>query len=547
MKKSLKKIVSCVLTVSMLFAFTGCGGSDSSGGGSTSSSSIQTATGDAVAEISEDADGTVKSEMHIAFDAQPPTLDQHTSSASATRQIGRGGIFEMLVTSDENYGYVCELADSVDINDDYTEFVFHLREGIKFHNGKEMTADDVVASMNRWKDYYGSATAACGDSEFVKVDDYTVSITLESSYMNFLEMIAGSKQPAAIMPAEIIEAAGDGTVDEFIGTGPYMVEEWAQDQYIKLVKFEDYQPYGTKGDASGWGGYKEALVDTVYIDFVTDASTRVSGIQTGEYDIAVNLPSDNYDMLNSNEDLVTIPDFSGGLSAVFDKSEGWSADPAFRKAVNAALNKEEIAIAALGLSDFFRLDSGYMFVEQTKWYSDAGSDSYETYDIDLAKQYLEECGYDGSEITVLCSSEYPVCNNTGIAIEQQLEEAGINVNLLVVDWPTQQEYVKQADKYDIFITWFTPCSAPTDILYLQSTWEGWSDDATLQDYLTQIAASTDETEAYELWNECQAYCWDEYLPIIKIADMYNYSVVTDQVAGLKYFQGPIYWNTVVYE
>lgn len=539
MKKKRLQAVSGVL-VTMMLLMTGCIGAEAT------NESTQVSVNEAVAEIDETGAAT-KTEMHIAYNAQPPTLDQHTSSTMAARAIGRGGIFEMLVTSDENYGWVCELAESVDVSDDYKEYVFHLRQGVKFHNGKEMTADDVVASMNRWIGYYGSATVACGDSRFEKVDDYTVSITLPESYMNFLAMIAGSKQPAAIYPSEVVEAAGDGAITEFIGTGPYMVEEWAQDQYLKLVKFDDYQPYGTKGEASGWGGYKEALTDVVYFDFVLDAATRVTGIQTGEYDLAEALPNDNYEMLKQNEDLQMIVYFSGGLNAIFDKSEGWTADATFRKAVNAALDKDALSMAAYGIQDFYRLDAGYMFKEQTEWYTDAGSENYLVNDQELAKQYLEECGYDGSEITLMVSSTYPDFNNVGIALEQQLEAVGINIELLVVDWPTQQEYLQDASKFDMFVTSFTPCASPTDTLYLQSTWEGWSDDETLQDYLTQIRTSVDQEEAYDIWEQCQEYCWTEYLPVTKICDKYTYCAASQNVAGLKYFQGPIYWNTVVYE
>ena len=65
--------------------------------------------------------------------------------------------------------------------------------------------------------------------------------------------------------------------------------------------------------------------------------------------------------------------------------------------------------------------------------------------------------------------------------------------------------------------------------------------------MNQIRISTDATEAKAIWDECQAYCWNEYLPIIKVADKYTYDAVSDKVAGLRYFQTPIWWDTVVYE
>lgn len=536
MKKRRVKALFLACAAMMSISLIGCGGTAQEDGTQTSKSSAQA-----------DSENTVKSEVHYAFSAQPPTLDLHTTSTTVAYTIGRGGIYETLVTLDEDYNYTCELAESVDISEDYKDYTFHLRKGVKFHNGKEMTADDVVASLNRWKSYYKNASAACGDADFVKVDTYTVSITLTESSMGFLEMMGGAQNASVIMPSEVIEAAGDGVVSEFIGTGPYKMDTWAQDQYIKVVKYEDYQPYGTEGESSGWGGYKDPQVETVYFEFVTDPATRVSGIQTGEYDFAMSLPSDNYEMLKANEDLTTMPVFNGGLSAIFDKSEGWTADPVFRKAVNVALNKEECAIASYGLVDFFRLDSSYMFKEQEKWYSTTGDESYQTYDQELAKSYLKECGYDGSEITIMVSSDYADFNNLGIAMEQELEEVGIQVNLLVVDWPTQQSYRTDPSKFDIFVTTFTPIAAPTDLLYLQSSWPGWSDDEMLSNYMSSIRTSVDADAAKEIWDECQAYLWDEYLPIVKICDKYTYDATSDKMAELRYFQTPIWWNAVVYE
>src|SRR5690625_4061970 len=96
-------------------------------------------------------DSEGESELRVAFSAQPPVLDPQVDTAIITAEI-MGHVFEPLVTTDSDYNIVPMLAESYDQSDDGLTITFHLREGVLFHNGEEMVAEDVVASMNRWKD-----------------------------------------------------------------------------------------------------------------------------------------------------------------------------------------------------------------------------------------------------------------------------------------------------------------------------------------------------------------------------------------------------------
>ena len=315
-KSIIAKVMSFVLMMTMILSLTACGGSSS-------------------------ADAGYKDELHIAFSAQPSTLDAQISSASSVRQITRA-VYESLVALNTSYEAVPELAESVDVNDDSTEFVFHLRKDVKFHNGEEMKADDVVASMNRWIEKFGNAKTLVGEARFVKQDDYTVSITMDKPCISFLNAIAGAKQVAAIMPASVIAGADDSGVKEYIGTGPYKFVEWKQDQYILLEKFDSYSPVDKPSD--GYSGKKEALTEKVYFDIVSDASTRLSGIQTGEYDIAANLAIDNYSLIESNPELVTDTELSMAMQVILNKQQGLCANEKFRQGIAAALNMDDILL-----------------------------------------------------------------------------------------------------------------------------------------------------------------------------------------------------------
>src|SRR5690625_6811466 len=114
-----------------------------------------------------------KDELHVAITAQPPTLDP-SMTVSQVALNAASNIFETLFTLNEQYEPVPMLAESVDISDDGKTYTIKLREGIKFHNGKEMTSEDVVASMNRWVETSSRAKSLLTDATFEAEDDYTV-------------------------------------------------------------------------------------------------------------------------------------------------------------------------------------------------------------------------------------------------------------------------------------------------------------------------------------------------------------------------------------
>lgn len=487
------------------------------------------------------ADDTVESELNIALSIQPTTLDTQLVTGTATREVSRN-FYETLVTLDSNYQAVPMLAESIDESEDGKEYTFYLREGVKFHNGKEMTAEDVAASMNRWKELYPNAQTMLGDSEFEVADDYTVVLKLEKPAPLALIGIAGAKQIAAIMPREVVETAESSGVTEYIGTGPFKFVEWKQDQYIHLTKFDDYQPVDFAAD--GLAGKKEAFIDDIYYHFVTDGSTRAAGIQSGEYDIAENLSRDDYDMLEENPNVNLHIDHYGSATFVFNKKEGVFTDVNMRKAVNVALDFDEVLLAGFSNDVFYNLSPSYLYEEQVDWYSEAGKEFYNQNDPELAKQFLEKAGYDGEAVKLVTTRDYEYMYNMSVVVQEQLEQIGMNVELEVYDWATLDEVEQDPAKWDFANINFSLVTSPTDLLYLSPDWRGWNDDAEINDLLAEIAETVSPEERKELWEKAQARSWD-YLPAIKLGDYNDFVASTDKVEDLTTFQGLILWNTKV--
>ena len=479
--------------------------------------------------------------LDVAYDNQPGTLDVQRSTNLFTRSMSRP-FYETLVTLNGDYQPVPYLAESIDISDDRTVYTFTLRKGVKFHNGKEMTSEDVLASMNRWVEVNSRAKRYFANSTFAAPDDHTFVLTMDKALVDVLHVLA-SWNTAVIMPKEVVDGVGENGLEEFVGTGPFKFDEWKQDQYIHLVKNDDYQPLSEP--ASGFAGRKEALVDDIYFHFVSDTATRGAGLQSGQYDIALRMATDDFERFDSDPGIGIAKDYLGYLQMNFNAKEGVLADVNMRQAVNAAVNPTEILLGAYSSPEFFALNSCYNLPEQTDWYTDAGSEYYNQNDAAKAKSLMSEAGYNGEEITLLTIAD-PALESAAIIIEAELEAAGMNVTVEIYDFPTYAQKRNDPANWQIALQPFSLNPIPTQWIFFNPGTFGWTDDPELLELVDQMQNSTIE-EAKALWPEAHLRSW-EYLPISKIGDTYGYSIFnSEKVDGFSTFDQGIFWNVSVSE
>lgn len=484
-----------------------------------------------------------KSVLRIAIDGQPPTLDQPTAAATAARDTSRL-VFETLLTIDSNYKPVPMLAESVETEDNQT-YTFHLRQGVKFHNGKEMTAEDVVASMERWLEKSAITGAIFEGATWTAVDDYTVVLELQQPSSLTLDTIATSKQAPAIMPKEVVESAAPEGVTEYIGTGPYQFVEWKQDQYIHFTKFADYQPVDTPAD--GLAGKKEALVDDIYFYIVTDASTRLAGLQTGEYDFAYGIPYDSYEQIEQDPNLNAHLDVTGVQLIAYNKAKGLASDVRMRKVVNTALDFHEIMMAAYPNEELFWLHSSYMDEAIENWATDAGKEYHNINDPEKAKQMLEEMDYQGEPFRILTTRDYDHHYNAAVVIQDQLTQIGLNAQLEIYDWPTVTQLKDDPDAYDAYVISFSTVSTPPQFLGLSPTWGTGIDDEKILSNMRALELAPTQEEARAIWEDVQRYAWEEYLPVTVFGSYNSLYASSQKVEGIQTFSGPIFWNVNVTE
>lgn len=486
---------------------------------------------------SSSEDGGKPTTLQVAFNAQPPTLDPYVTSADPTRDITIL-IYEPLVSFDENLTPQPMLAESYEVSEDGTKITFKLREGVLFHNGDEMKAEDVVASMTRWQQYSSRAKSAFPDAEYYAEDDYTVVMDLKVKNRSALDILASPTQIPGIMPKEVIDAIEDeeAGVQEYIGTGPFEFDEWKQDQYIKLKKFEDY--VAREEPANGLVGKKEVFVDEVYLNFVPDSSTRVTGVISGEYDIANAVDYNSYNQIVESDRVEPYSNPAGFNVLVFNKKEGPFADKKLRQAVAYALDMENILNASFNNEEVYALNHSLFLETQTLWYTDAGKDIYNSQNIEKAKQLIEESSYNGEPIRFLTSREYEDFYNASVVIQEQLKQIGLNVELETSDWATVGDKRKNPSAYEAFITAWTIQSEPTQILFLDSKteWDGWTESEEIDKYLQEIREADSDEEAMKANKELQKAIWD-YIPALKFGDKNYLYAVSKDIEGFRDLNG----------
>src|SRR5690625_427927 len=484
-------------------------------------------------------------DLQVAFYQQPPTLDIHMTTSAASYMVGRH-IFEGLMALTEDYESVPMLAESVDESDDGLTYTFHLREGVMFHNGQEMTAEDVIASMERWREINTGSDLVFGGSTWESDGDYTVVLTLEKPATGVLESLAAVLQAPVIMPKEVIDDADATGVQEYIGTGPFKFVEWEQDKHIHVEKFDDYIP--VEEEPNGFAGKKEALVDNIYFELVLDASTRLADITTAQYDVAYALSNDDYDQMTKDDTIETYEAPSGNAYLIFNEHEPSKfIDPVMRQAVNAALNIDEIMLGGFKNENLFDVDHGFMSKYAKSWYSESGLDYFNQQDLDKAVELLEEAGYDGEEVVLLTDRSHPTIYGMAVVVQEQLAQIGMDVHLESYDWATVSEKRTDPENWDFYVNNVPEVVIPAQLLPLSATWPGWADEEKFVNYHEQIIDATSQDEAYEIWSEMQEYAWSEYVPVVKFGNYYSLDVATNKVEMMSSFLNPMLWNTSIVE
>ncbi|MCL2894578.1 ABC transporter substrate-binding protein [Brenneria tiliae] len=483
--------------------------------------------------------------LNIAYGKRPGTLDPYLTTNSATTDVVRH-IFEQLFTINDRFEPVPELVKSYTLSDDRKTYTFTLREGIHFHDGQPLTADDVVASMNRWLAVSTQGKANLPGAQFAKVDDGTVRLTVQTPSLITLNVLADLKNLASIMPKRLIEEANASKkpVSQLIGTGPYKLAEFKQGEYLHLTRYDGY--VSRSEPANGLSGQKKADVKDIWFRYITDESTRLAGALTGEYDVIFDLPKDNIDALNNARDVRLYRPEAGGslITYLFNKNRGPFADLKLRQAFNQALDVHQVLLAGYSDERFFREDSSLGFPEQVDWYSEAGKPYWNQHKLDEARRLVKESGYNGEEVVIIATKEYAELYNLAIVAQQVLKQIGVKSRLDVYDWATVLQRRQDPNNFDLCALEFSMRQVLHQYPFLDSRakFPGLSNSPEIDATLDAIKQAPSLQEARPLVDKLHVETWS-YLPVIVLGRTTPDAVaIKHNIHGYYDLIGPVLWN-----
>lgn len=340
-------------------------------------------------------------------------------------------IEETLVRTDYYDGFKFKpgLAESWDFQDNRT-IVFKLRKGVKFHNGDELTADDVVYTFSderMGEDAPGRAVAGSFLSDIKsveKIDKYTVKVT--SKIDDALLLVRFASFPSQIVNKRAAQAAESFEKYSLmpVGTGPYKITEYEDSVQIVLEKFDEY-----------WGEGK-AAADKIIFKQVPELSTRIAGLRSGEFDIITEIPPDQAKAI---ENMKGVKVEGGPIQNIYGMffdttNDTMMQNPKFRKALTLSIDREKLVSSLFSnltevpqnwQSEIF----GDMFIEDV---------SGVEYNVEKAKALLKEIGYNGEKVVYRSLPGYYTLEQTvAEAVVQMWKQAGINVELQIKENWTQ--------------------------------------------------------------------------------------------------------------
>ncbi|MEX2517733.1 MAG: ABC transporter substrate-binding protein [Paracoccaceae bacterium] len=485
---------------------------------------------------------TMAETLHYATIGEPPSLDIQMGTATLSTTIGQH-VFELPFAFDSKMDPQPMLAESGTVSEDGMTIVMQFRQGVKFHNGAEMKAVDVAASLNRWGEF-GARGKALGVASAEATGDYEVTLKLSAPNGAWKSFLAYPNGGPAIYPADIVGAAGGEPLkpENYIGTGPYKFGEWRPNRYVELTKFDDYSPRSEPMD--GEAGAREAMFDTLQFIPVPDVGTRVSGVQAGDYDYAEYVSGDLFGMLKDDAGVTPYVSSAPIFGLMFVNSqEGYLAGKyPLRRAILTALNMTEALQVSVGDEELWDAQ-GSFFPKGSIWYTEAGTENYSQGDAAKAAEMAKAAGYDGTPISFLVSTNYQQHFDQANVFKRQLADAGINVELDVADWATLMKQRAEPKQWDFFMTHHGPSPDPTLLTFMNDNYPGWWTSPEKQELAAILKSSTDAAVRQETWVKLQELVYEQ-VPAVKVGDVFSFDIGSpklqaswDRAPAFPYFWG----------
>jgi peptide/nickel transport system substrate-binding protein len=483
-------------------------------------------------------------------------IDPGFTTAYITRDHGYM-IYDTLLAEDSNFKIQPQMADWK-VSDDKLTYTFTLRDGLKWHDGLPVTAEDCVASLKRWGRNDGMGQKLMDFTASLEAtDEKTITLKLKEPYGLVLESIGKpSSLVPFMMPRRMAETPPGQQIKEQIGSGPFkfVVSEFQPGVKAVYVKNTDYVP---RREPPSWtSGGKVVKVDRVEWITMSDAQTAVNALQSGDIDFLENPPWDLLPALTANPELKveTLNKLGfqtlGRMNFLYPPFDNVK----IRRAALLAMNQKDVLDALVGNPEYYRI-CGAIFVCGTPLASDTGAETLvKGSGMAEAKKLLAESGYDGTPVVLMAPGDVVTLKAQPIVAAQLLRDAGFKVDVQATDWQTvvtrraSQKSPKEGG-WNMFFTNWVGADVVNPVVNMSISgkgrsggWFGWPDDSKMEALRDGFARSSSPEEQKKLADQIQKENYDEviYIPLgqylIPSAWRTSLKGVLDGPAT------PIFWN-----
>lgn len=428
----MKRLIAFLAAAFAIIGLSGCGISKASGIGDEPTQQVETYD---------------ETSVVAAIATEPSTLHPFDHSAVVCSYMNQMTFNKLFAYEPQTLEPIPELVEDYTCADDGRTWDFTLKQGVYFHNGEEMTSADAVASLeyshnfaycSRYNSFYDSLT---------QTSEYTFSLTTAEPYSLVLHDLCSNA--AIVVPKSLIEAGHDFNADP-IGTGPYVFDKRVLGDYIAFTKNENY--------------FDEAhapTIDKITWRVIPEGVSRTIGLETGEIDLIIDVDPNDIARLNDNPDMSVITETGTRINFMVMNSERAPFDNlSFRKALNAAINREAVLeVAAGGLGQAAPSPNPQVF---------SGSTFENTVDFspEQARQFIAQSGVDLELInpTIICYNDET--RRSAEVIQGYLNEVGVYCAIETLDFAAFLSKMLEGD-FDLAIAGY---SSTNMLTYMKGLW-----------------------------------------------------------------------------
>jgi peptide/nickel transport system substrate-binding protein len=482
-------------------------------------------------------------------------LDPVITTAHITRNHAYM-IYDTLLSIDEAFKPQPQMA-SWKISDDGLTYTFTLRNGLKWHDGGPVTAEDCVASLKRWAKRDGGGQMMMDYTASLEAADAkTIVLKLKEPFSYVLELLAKpSAIPAFMMPKLVAETPADKAITENIGSGPFKFVAAEYQPGVKVVyeRNPDYVPRSEP--ASAMSGGKVVKLDRVEWVTMPDAQTAVNALNAGEIDYIEQPQFDLLPLIAANPDLKI--DVHNKLGYQTMGRMNWLHppfdNPKIRRAALLAIGQTDILNALVGNPDYYKPCLSYYGCGTPLEAKDGTEDLKPEGNIEAAKALLKEAGYDGKPIVLMHPTDVTTLVSQPVVATQALRKAGFTVDLQPMDWQTlvtrraSQKPPSEGGWNLFFTNWviqevWNPISNPMlNGRGKSGAWFGWPDDPEIEKMRVDFAKAKSDDERKTIAAKIQAHALavGNYIPL---GQYLVPSAWNKRVSGFLYGPVPVFWN-----